>query len=42
MYEAPSITELGTVAEVTMGGSFSGLTDNVYPEGTPSTVPIFS
>jgi len=42
MYEAPSIIELGPVADITMAGSLSGDLDGNYPPGTPSGDGLFS
>lgn len=42
MYEAPSIIELGTVADVTMGGVDGNLTDATFPSETPRDELTFS
>jgi hypothetical protein len=35
MYEAPSITELGTVADLTAANGLQNHIDADFPEGTP-------
>jgi hypothetical protein len=41
-YEAPSIQNIGSFEELTLGGAFSGLLDADYPAGTPSSAGLFS
>jgi hypothetical protein len=42
MYEAPTIIELGPVADITLAGGFSGDLDGNYPPGTDSEGGLFS
>jgi hypothetical protein len=41
-YVKPVINRIGSFEDITLGGQFSGLTDAIYPVGTPSTTPTFS
>jgi hypothetical protein len=42
MYEAPSITELGTVADITNASTSGPATDALFPIGTPQGDLTFS
>ena len=42
MYEAPSITELGTVADMTNEAAAGAATDAAFPIGTPPGDITFS
>lgn len=42
MYEPPSITELGTLAEMTQAGIPGSRTDAAFPAGTPRGDVTFS
>jgi hypothetical protein len=41
-YTPPNIEVLGSLEELTQGGSAAGTLDAVYPVGTPSTRNLFS
>jgi hypothetical protein len=41
-YSAPELKEIGSFESLTQGGSATGLTDAVYPVGTPSSALLFS
>ena len=41
-YESPELIELGSFESLTQGGAASGVTDAVYPVGTPSSQLLFS
>ncbi len=41
-YEVPELNEMGSFEALTQGGSASGVTDAVYPVGTPSSALLFS
>jgi hypothetical protein len=42
VYEAPELTDIGSFEALTQGGAASGVTDAVYPVGTPSSQLLFS
>lgn len=42
VYETPSVSQIGSFEEITLGGQFAGSVDAIYPIGTPSTTPTFS
>lgn len=41
-YEPPSVTELGTLADLTRAHTSKGLLDAPYPAGTPGPDGLFS
>lgn len=41
-YTTPKLTELGTVRELTLGGSAGNVLDADFPEGTPFNELTFS
>jgi len=41
-YEPPSVTELGTLADLTRAHKSSGVLDFSYPAGTPGPDGLFS
>ncbi len=41
-YETPRLRVYGDIRDVTRSGSYSGLLDAGYPQGTPSSKGLFS